>query len=95
MISLSSAINVVVMLIVAGLIFGLLWWLVDYCGIPEPFHKVAKVVLAVLAVLVVIGILLSLVSGTPVFRASGHEKEARVSQNYPQQNSTRFSQRNT
>ena len=68
MISLTGAIHVVVLLIVAGLIFGLLWWLVDYCGIPEPFHKVAKVVLAVLAVFVIIGILLSLVSDTPIFR---------------------------
>jgi hypothetical protein len=68
MISLTGAIHVVVLLIVAGLIKDLLWWLVDYCGIPEPFHKVAKVVLAVLAVFVIIGILLSLVSDTPIFR---------------------------
>ncbi len=68
MISLTGAVTIVIYLIVAGLIFGLLWWLVDYCGIPEPFHKAAKVGLAILAVLVIIGLLLSLVTGTPIFR---------------------------
>lgn len=68
MISISAAVNVLVYLIVAGVIFGLLWWLIGYCGLPEPFDKVARVILAVLAVLVVIGVLMSLVGGQPVFR---------------------------
>lgn len=68
MISLSGAVTVVVYLLVAGLVFGLLFWLVGYCGLPEPFNKVARVILAVLAVLVLIGLLLSLVSGQPIFR---------------------------
>jgi len=69
MISLSAMVTVIVYLIVAGLIFWLLWWLVGYVGLPEPFRKVANVVLAVAAVLVIIGILLSLVSGQQIFRA--------------------------
>lgn len=68
MISLSAAVMVLVYLIVAGLVFWLLWWLVGYVGLPEPFNKVAHVVLAVAAVLVCIFILLSLVGGQPVFR---------------------------
>jgi hypothetical protein len=68
MISLSGLIHVVLYLIVAGLIWWLLSWLVDYVGLPEPFRKVARIVLAVIAVLVVISILLSLV-GYPVLRA--------------------------
>jgi len=67
MISLSGAVSVIVTLIVAGLIFGLLWWLLNYCNPPEPFKKVGNVILAVLAVLVLIGILLSLVGGRPLF----------------------------
>lgn len=67
MISLSTAVTVVVYLVVAGLVFWLLWWLVNYIAPPEPFRKVANVVLAILAVLVVIGILLSLVNGKPLF----------------------------
>jgi hypothetical protein len=68
MISLQSLVTVVVYLIVAGLIMWLLWWLIDYVGLPEPFNKVARVIMAIVAVLVIIGILLSLVGGTPVFR---------------------------
>lgn len=68
MISLSGAVTVVVYLIVAGLIFYLLWWLIGYVGLPEPFNKVARVVLAVLAVFVIIGLLLSLAGGPPLFR---------------------------
>lgn len=68
MISTSAAVSAIISLVVAGLIFGLLYWLIGVCKIPEPFNNVARVILAVLAVLVCIGILLSFVSGTPVFR---------------------------
>lgn len=68
MISLSAAVSILVYLIVAGLIFGLLWWLVGYCALPQPFDKVVRVVLAILAVFVIIGALLSLAGGTPLFR---------------------------
>lgn len=67
MISLSAAVNAIVMIIIAGLVFYLLWWLIGYVGLPEPFNKVGRVVLAILAVLVLIGILLSLI-GVQVFR---------------------------
>ena len=68
MISLSAAVYTVVYLIVAGLIFWVLWWLLNYLNPPEPFKKVGTVVLAVLGALVVIGILLSLVGNQAVFR---------------------------
>ena len=68
MISLSAAVAIVVYLVIAGLIFFLLHWLIGYCGVPEPFGKVARIVLAIMAVLVIIGLLLSFVSGQPVFR---------------------------
>ena len=56
MISLSAAVSLIIYLVVAGMIFWLLWWLVNYIGPPEPFRKIANVILAVLAVLVVIGL---------------------------------------
>lgn len=68
MISIQSAVNIVIYMVVAGLIFWLLWFLINYIAPPEPFRKVANVVLMVLAVLVCIGILLSVVGGTPMFR---------------------------
>lgn len=64
-ISLSSLVHVVVYIVVAGLVFWLLFWLIGYCGIPEPFNKVARVILAVVAVLFLIGLLLDL-AGHPV-----------------------------
>jgi uncharacterized membrane protein len=67
MFSLSVLVQAVVFLIVAGLIFYLLHWLIGYVGVPEPFNKVARIVLAIAAVLVVIGTLLSLV-GYPLVR---------------------------
>lgn len=70
MISIQSVIHVVVTLIILGVVFGLLYWLIDYCQAQfpsaAPFAGVAKIILAILAVLVVIGILLSL-TGTQIF----------------------------
>lgn len=68
MISISGAVVIVLYLVLGGLVFYLLWWLLDYVNPPEPWKKVGGVVLAVLGVLVLIGILLSLVDGRPVFR---------------------------
>jgi hypothetical protein len=65
MFSLTGLVNFLLYLIVAGLIFWLLSWLIDYVGVPDPFQKVARVVLAVAAVFVVIYALLSLVGGAP------------------------------
>jgi hypothetical protein len=68
MISLTAAVSILIYLIVAGLVFGLLWWLIGYIAPPEPFLKASRIVIAILAVLVIIVILLSLVTGQPVFR---------------------------
>jgi hypothetical protein len=65
--SIESIVQVIIYLIVCGAVFWLLWWLVNYCGLPEPFNKFARVFLAVAAVLVLIGILLSL-AGHPIVR---------------------------
>ena len=67
-ISLSEMMNVVLVLVVTGLIWYLLNWLIDYAELQEPFRKVAKVALAVLAVFVAIAMLISLVTGTVIFR---------------------------
>lgn len=67
MISIQGLVWTVVWIIVAGLIFYLLHWAINYVGLPEPFNKVARVVLVVLAVLVLISILLNL-AGVAVLR---------------------------
>jgi phage-related holin len=67
MITVSTLVALLVWLIVIGCIFGLLTWLVQVIPLPEPFAKIARVVLAVVAVLIVISLLLNLV-GYPVLR---------------------------
>lgn len=47
-------------LIVTLIIIGVLFWLVDYAGVPAPFNKIAKVVLAIIGVIIVINALLGL-----------------------------------
>lgn len=59
--SLEHGIRIVVYAIVAGLIFALLWWLVDFIGFPPPFGHYIHVVIVVVAVLVIISFLLHLV----------------------------------
>ena len=70
MISIEGAVRVIVYLIIGGIIFGLLKWLVDASPIPDKFKQIANFILIALAVLVLIGILLSFVGvGVgPIFR---------------------------
>ncbi len=62
----NDLVEFVIMLLVAGLIFWLLTWLIGYIGVAEPFAKIAKAVVAIVAVLFVINALLSL-TGHRVF----------------------------
>ncbi|PYS91099.1 MAG: hypothetical protein DMF62_03070 [Acidobacteria bacterium] len=66
LISNNAAVNSLIYLICIGIVFWLLWWLIQYVGLPEPFAKVAKVILAVAAVLILINILLGF-AGHPIF----------------------------
>ena len=65
MITVAELVRAVVMIVVLGLIVWLLYYLINYISPPEPFKKVAMVVLLVFAVLICIGVLLSL-AGTPL-----------------------------
>ncbi len=66
MFSLSAVAQAILYLVVAAIIFGLLWWVTD--DIKEPFRWVAKIILKIAAVFVIIGILLSLAGGPALFR---------------------------
>lgn len=67
MLSAAALVNILIWIIILGCIFGLLWWLIGYVGLPEPFNKVARIVIAVVAVLVLINVLLGVV-GEPLVR---------------------------
>lgn len=61
-----SVIHSLLYIIVIGIVFYLLFWLIGYVGLPEPFNKVARVILGVAAVIILINVLLSMV-GHPLF----------------------------
>ena len=59
-------IDLLVMIVVVGLICWLLWWFVGYIALPEPFNKVARILIALVAVIFLINLLLGL-AGQPLF----------------------------
>jgi hypothetical protein len=61
MFSLASLVTLIIYIIIGGLVFWLLWWLVNYINPPEPFKKIATVVLAIAGVLFLIGCLLNFI----------------------------------
>ncbi len=61
MFSLTLLVRALVYLVVGGLIVWVLWWVLQQAKIPQPFDKVARVVLILVAALIVIGSLLSLI----------------------------------
>lgn len=68
MIGLNELVSIIIYLLIVGGICWLLFWLVGYVGLPEPFNKIARVVIAVVAVLLCINLLLGLGGGTPLVR---------------------------
>ncbi len=63
-----TLLGLLIWIIIVGCIFGLLWWLVGYISLPEPFNKVARIAIAVVAVLLLINMLLGLTGVGPVIR---------------------------
>lgn len=61
--SIDALLNLVIIVVVAGLIFWLIWWFIDWVGLPEPFNKVVKVVVGLAGLIFLIKILLGLVGG--------------------------------
>lgn len=69
MISLTALVNFMLWIVIAGLVFWLLNWLIGYVGLPDPFAKVARVVLAIAGVFILIYALLGLAGqAPPLFR---------------------------
>jgi hypothetical protein len=56
----TSLVYFVIYVVILGLIAGLLIWLVDAVPVPQPFNRVAKIVITVLGVLILILLLLNL-----------------------------------
>lgn len=54
----SSLVQLLITVIVVGVICWLLWWLVSYIGLPAPFDKVCRVIIALVAVIFLINAIL-------------------------------------
>ena len=63
-----TLVSLVIYLLVVGLIVWLLMFLIDYVPVPDPFNRVAKIIIMVVAVLIVIILLLGLVGEGPGLR---------------------------
>jgi len=63
----SLLVHLLIQILIVGGICWLLWWLIGYAGLPQPFDKIARVLIAVVAVLFLINLLLTL-GGTPLVR---------------------------
>lgn len=49
--------TILLSLVIWGLIFFILWWGLGKIALPEPFNKVAVVILVIATIIVLIGIL--------------------------------------
>ncbi len=72
MISITGAVTFVLILIVGGIIVALLMYAINYCEREFPnapaVWKVARIAVVLLTIFILIGLLISLVSGQPLFR---------------------------
>ncbi len=66
--TIAALISAVIYLVVVGLIIWLLLYLIDVIPLPEPFHKVARVLVIAFAVIIVIYFLLGLLGQAPAIR---------------------------
>ncbi len=61
-------IGVLIYLVIFGLIVYVLWWGLEKIGLPEPFNKIATVILVLVIVVLLVELLLSLTGGGPARR---------------------------
>ena len=66
-VSIEGLVQLVIYLAIVGGILWLLLWLISYIGLPEPFSKVAKIIIMVVGVLLLINVLLGF-TGNPLVR---------------------------
>lgn len=64
----SSLMHILLQIIIVAVVCWLLWWLIGYAGLPQPFDKVCRILIAVVAVFFLINLMLGLGGGTPLVR---------------------------
>ena len=63
-VDLNGLVQTVITLVIVALIFWVIMWFVGYVGVPEPFNKVAIVIIALVAVIILLDVVLG-VGGVP------------------------------
>lgn len=58
--SIEGLFGILIWIVVVGLLCWLAWWFIGYCGLPEPFNKVARILIALVAFIFVGYLLLAL-----------------------------------
>lgn len=53
-----SLLSIFVTLLILGLVFYVVVWLIDWIGVPEPFNKVLKAVIGIICVIYLLSLLL-------------------------------------
>jgi glucan phosphoethanolaminetransferase (alkaline phosphatase superfamily) len=62
-------VQTLIWIVCVGIVVWLLIWLIDYCGLPQPFNKIAKIILAVASVIFLINLVMGL-AGQPLIHWS-------------------------
>lgn len=58
--SVSGLIPLLIQILIFGLIIWVIWWFLSYVGLPEPFNKVVRVIIALVVLLYLVNLLLGL-----------------------------------
>lgn len=60
-------ISVLVSLLIAVLVLGVIYWIITLIPLPEPFHRIAQVILAIIFLIWLVYLLLPLAGRPHVF----------------------------
>lgn len=60
-------VDLLITVVIAGLICYLLWWFISFIGLPAPFDKVARVVVALFALIFLLNLLSGIGGGEQFF----------------------------
>ena len=58
-----TLIALLIQIVIVGLVCYLLWWLIGFIGLPEPFNKIARAIIAVVAVIFLLYLLMGISGG--------------------------------
>ena len=56
--------HLLIQVIIVGMVCWLAWWLIGYIGLPAPFDKVARVIVAIIAVVFLLDVIMGMGGGS-------------------------------